>query len=336
MLKIMKSIGLMLGIAGSSLLAAPSGTAYTANERDATISQVALATGQVKQISLTIAPHNVQISPDGQWLLAVGMPPATGMHAGMAGMGQLQVFQTGQMGAPAFVLPAGNHPAHVVTDLSGQRAFVTDSAANAVLVYDLASRKQTGRIPTGAYPHGLRLSPAGDQLFVANMQDNSVSVISVASLTEVARIPVGRAPVQVGFSPDGKRVYVSLSGEDALGVIDTRTRKLVARIPVGHVPVQMQASPDNRQVFVANQGNKARPNDTVSVIDPATQQVKVTVTTGKGAHGVALADQGAYVLVTNMDAGTLSVIDATSLQVVATYPVGAGPNGITWQAGQTP
>lgn len=54
--------------------------------------------------------------------------------------GELLVFSTATLDKPAFSLPAGQHPAHVVTDLSGQRAFVSDSAANLVRVFDLQAR----------------------------------------------------------------------------------------------------------------------------------------------------------------------------------------------------
>src|SRR5688500_1495244 len=96
-------------------LAAPTGTVYTANERAASISQVRLDTGLVTTIKLDIAPHNVQVSPDGKWLLVVGMPAKGDGHVGHATGGQLQVFSTSALDKPAFTLPAGDHPAHVVT-----------------------------------------------------------------------------------------------------------------------------------------------------------------------------------------------------------------------------
>ena len=54
--------------------AAPSGTLYTANEQGHSLSQIDLASGVVKTFALDLAPHNVQVSPDGRWLLVVGMP----------------------------------------------------------------------------------------------------------------------------------------------------------------------------------------------------------------------------------------------------------------------
>lgn len=326
-----------LSLVLSQALAAPVGTVYTANERDSSISQVNLASGQINTIALKIAPHNVQVSPDGHWLLAVGMPPHA-EHAGsaMSGMdmseGELQVFNTAALDTPVFSLPAGEHPAHVVTDLSGRRAFVTDSAADLVRVFDLQARNQIGTVKTGSFPHGLRLSPDGKTLYVANMRGGSVSVIDTATLKETAKIAVGKAPVQVGFAADGRQAYVSLSAESKLGLIDTATQKLTKKVAVGRTPIQMYATQDGRQVYVANQGSSAKPDDRVSVVDPDSGKVVATLTTGKGAHGVAISRDGAYVFVSNIEAGTFSVIDTASKTVIATHKVGAGPNGISYQA----
>lgn len=82
--------------------------------------------------------------------------------------------QHGDAGARGVQLAAGEHPAHVVTDLSGQRAFVSDSAANLLRVFDLAQRKRIATVATGNFPHGLRLSPDGRSLYVANIDGDLV------------------------------------------------------------------------------------------------------------------------------------------------------------------
>lgn len=325
-----------LSLALNGALAAPSGMLYTANERGQSISQIDLGNGQVTTFAVGLAPHNLQVSADGRWLLAVGMPAHAGHQGGAQPAGELLVFSTAALAQPAFSLPAGQHPAHVVTDLTGQRAFVTDSAANLVRVFDLARRQPIATVATGQYPHGLRLSPDGQRLYVANMQGNSVSLIDTATLKPIAQLKVGQAPVQVGFAADGRQAYVSLSGENALGIIDTATQQLTGKVAVGRTPVQMYATPDGTQVYVANQGSAAQPDERVSVVDPRRGQVLATLVTGKGAHGVAISSDGAYVFVSNMQADSVSVIDTTTRQVIASYPVGAGPNGISYQHITTP
>ncbi|MNL32428.1 Cytochrome D1 heme domain protein [compost metagenome] len=93
----------------------------------------------------------------------------------------------------------------------------------------------------------------------------------------------------------------------------------------------MMATVDGRQVYVANQGSGQNPDDRVSIVDPQTRSSIGTVTTGQGAHGVAISTDGAYVFVSNIEAGTVSVIDTKSRKVVGTHKVGAGPNGISYK-----
>lgn len=319
-----------LSLALHAAWAGPSGIVYTANERDGSISEVQLDSGQVRTVKVDIAPHNVQISPDGSTLLAVGVSAHTAHH-GASSSGQLLLINTADLDAPPVAVPAGEHPAHVVTDATGGRAFVSDSGANVVSVIDLKQRAEQARIPTGDYPHGLRLSPDGRTLYVANMKGGTVSVIDVVTLQETQRIPVGQGPVQVGFSADGKQAYVALSRENRLGLIDTAKHRLSGKVAVGRTPIQMMAARDGT-VYVANQGSGQKPSDQVSVIDPSKAKVVKTLVTGPGAHGVAASADGVYVFVTNIEAGTLSVIDTASQQVLAHHKVGAGPNGVSFRA----
>ena len=312
------------------------GTVYSADEGGSTISAIDLGTGAVDTVPLPVAPHNVDLTPDGRLLLAVGTA-ASGDHGG-AGHGHdgdtaglLVMLDPQDVSKPPVTVEIGAHPAHVVADTRG-RAYASLSGGNEVAIVDLAKASVIGRVATGAYPHGLRLSPDGTELYVANVEDGSVSVIDTAALAEVARIPVGAAPVQVGFTPSGDQVYVSLRDENRVAVIDTATREVRDRIDVGPNPIQMVATPDGRFVYVANQGTEAKPNNTVSVIDTAAGEVVKTITTGPGAHGVSVSADGAFVFVTNIAGDSVSIIDTVSQDVVGTVPVGDGPNGIVYGA----
>jgi YVTN family beta-propeller protein len=325
----------------SQALEGETGFVYTADEYGNSISAVDLATGQVETVPVAISPHNIQATADGARLLVVGNPATDSAMQGHSGdghesevEGQLLVFDPRNLSSgPLVSIPVGEHPAHVVVDREGRRAFVTLSGQNAIAVVDLERNEILRKIETGRYPHGLRISPDGRVIYVANVKDDSVSVIDVTELAEVAWIPVGRAPVQVGFTPDGRHVYVSLRDENKVAVIDTEARKVIAQIAVGRNPIQVHVTPDGRFVYVANQGTEAEPADTASVIDVAAGTVVGTIRTGEGAHGVAVSEDGRYVFVTNIAAGTVSAIDAATRTVAGTFKVGRGPNGITFRSG---
>ena len=316
------------------------GFVYTADEHGNSLSAIDLAAGKVTTLQITISPHNIQVTPDGSRILAVGEPVSDGHSHGHDGAahgatetkGRLLVFDAMALAkGPVAEVEVGAHPAHVVTDLQGHRAFVTNAGDDTVSVVDLVKMTVIATVATGSYPHGLRVSPDGREAYVANVQDGSLSVIDTGSLAEVARIPVGTTPVQVGFTPDGNRIYASLRDENRIAVVDTASRTLVGTVDVGRNPIQVYATPDGRFVYAANQGTDSDPADTVSVIDTATGSVIDTIRTGKGAHGVSVSDDGALVFVTNIVDSTVSVIDNATRKVVANFPVGRGPNGISYR-----
>ena len=319
--------------------ATASGYVFTADEHGNSISRIDLRSGRVEIARVAITPHNVQYVAAGNRLLAVGMPAGSmdghsgDSHASNPQTGRLIVLDADDLvSGKAISVDIGAHPAHVVADREGARAFATNSGDNTVSVIDLATGSIIKAIATGDYPHGLRMSPDGTIVCIANVNDGSVSVIDTATLAEADRIAVGGGPVQVGFTPDGAHLYVSLRDENKVGVIDTVTRKVIGHIDVGRSPIQLHATPDGRFVYVANQGTETEPDDKVSVIDVAKARVVQSIRTGKGAHGVTVSADGSFVFVTNIVDGTVSLIDVASQSVIATYKVGKGPNGITFRA----
>ena len=313
---------------------------FTADEHGNSISAIDLAAGSVETMPIPVSPHNIQITADGTRLLAVGEPEeghghgeSAGAHDGAEAKGRLLVLDPAGLASGVLdEIIVGAHPAHVVADQNGERAYVTNAGDNTVSVVDLVARKLVANIDTGRYPHGLRISPDGREIYVANVEDGTVSVIGTEGFTELARIPVGNTPVQVGFTPEGTRVYVSLRDENRVAVIDTATRSMIGTIEVGRNPIQVYATPDGRSVYVANQGTDAEPADTVSVIDVASGRVVETIRTGMGAHGVVVSGDGAWVFVTNIADGTVSAIEVATGNVVASFTVGRCPNGITYRS----
>ena len=309
------------------------GTIVTANERDNTLSFITWPEKVQTRIPIPIAPHNVHFTRDGKLLLAVGVASGGKGHE-QHGAGGLLVIIDGaspKAGPMATVAVVG-HPAHVVVDRDGRFAYVTDAASNAVMVVDLTTKAVVVSIPVGTYPHGLRMSPDEREIYVANMRADSVSVIDVEGRKEAARIRVGKRPVQVGFTPDGKFAFASLNAENAVAIIDTAKRALVAKKAVGRGPVQVYASADSATILVANQGSEQRPDNRLSIVPVRGAAKTRHVETGRGAHGVAVSEDGSLLAVTNTYANTLTVIDFVSTKVLATLEVGAAPNGVTMTA----
>ncbi|WP_180984227.1 hypothetical protein [Castellaniella caeni] len=76
---LLASIALTLAAGAVQAATLPNGVVYSANEGDGSVSEITLRTGAVHTAKVSVIPHNVQISPDGKTVLAVGMPAMTGM-----------------------------------------------------------------------------------------------------------------------------------------------------------------------------------------------------------------------------------------------------------------
>lgn len=315
---------------------------YVANEDASTVSVI---DGQSLKATQNIAvgkgAHNVQISPDGTrvWVTNNGSPSAAadiavhkGMpvaeHGAMASAGEVWAIDTTTDEVVAKV-GVGKHPAHVVLTNDGKFALITNGGDNTVSVVDTATLKVVDTVATGEFPHGIRVSPNGKHAYVANLNGGTVSVIDLASRKQVNQIKVGKGPAQVGFTPDGRLAFVSLSQEGRVAVVDPKEQKVVRTIGVGVVPIQLFVTPDGSKLIVANQGTRKSSGKTVSIIDLNNFEVIKTITTGDGAHGVAIGADGRYAYVSNVYANSVTVIDIQAGKAVKTLSIGRGPNGIT-------
>ena len=310
---------------------AMSATVFTANENENSVSIIDSETGSSSKLSLSFSPHNVDLTADRRILLVTGM---TAMKMGDTKasahpMGQLLVADVS--GANPVILgeySVGVHPAHVVAAQDGKTLYISDAAANTVLVFDLSEKRISTQITVGEYPHGLRLSPDGKTLAVANLKGNSVSLINVSNNRELKRIPTGRGPVQVAFTPAGDRLLVALNGQNQAVLLDTENAKAIQTFTIGRRPVQVFITPDSETGIIANQGTKSNPDNRISFVSlKASKNVKM-LQTGAGSHGVFISSDGKQAFVTNSFDNTLSIIDVPAQKVLKTFQTGRGPNGV--------
>jgi YVTN family beta-propeller protein len=85
-------------------------------------------------------------------------------------------------------------------------------------------------------------------------------------------------------------------------------------------PVSLSAAPF---AYITNSGD-----NTVSVLDTATNTVTATVPVGTNPQAVAVSPDGTRVYVSNAAIGSVSILDTATNTVVATVSVGSGPFGL--------
>ncbi len=246
---------------------------------------------------------------------------------------------SGQPGRPRY-----RSPYDVVVSPDGRRAYVSDSTAANVTVFDLAAGKKTGEIPLRGEPRGLALSADGRRLFVAERLAGTVAVVDTGAGRVVERIAVARWPVAVVLAKRSKRLYVCNQDDDTVSVVDlSRTPPAeVRRVRVVREPARAALSPDEKKLVVVNllpYGPETDPtlSAVVSVLDTSDFHVS-TVKLPPGStvvQGVCVSPDGrwAYVVhglgrfnlpVTQLERGwvntyALTVIDLQRTARLATF-----------------
>lgn len=256
----------------------------------------------------------------------------------------------------------GNRAYGAAFNATGTRAYVASDVSNELFVQDTSSNRlsadvsvvgafgngssdgsysvavqlagtRIATIPLGDFAQGVAINPAGTRVYVVN--GKNVSVIDTASNTVIATVAMGATayanPYGIAVNPAGTRVYVTNSSESTVSVIDTATNTVITNVRVGPVftgysgppaagPQGVAVNPNGNEVYVANSGN-----DTVAVIDTATNEVTSTVPvaqaggTALGLGGrprrpffIAVNPAGTLVYVANSATSTVTTIDAAN------------------------
>jgi YVTN family beta-propeller protein len=105
-------------------------------------------------------------------------------------------------------------------------------------------------------------------------------------------------------------------------------QRVIATIAVGNQPIYLAADQKTNRVYVSNQAD-----DTVSVIDGATNSVLRTVRVGHNPNGVAVNPKTNTIYVANLAGGSLSIINGskltTSILRLGSYPAKVAVNPVT-------
>jgi YVTN family beta-propeller protein len=207
--------------------------------------------------------------------------------------------------------------------LAAPFAYITNQGSHDVSVIDLATQQVITTVPVGRSPAGVVASSPAGKVFVSNPDSKSISVIDMRTQQVVATLPAGDGPVGIDASQDGTRLYAADWFKDRLLVFDTASGRPMATVAVGKAPAGVAANGEDRNtVYVAE-----RDDDSVALVDVATQQVRSRVRVG--THPFALLHDAPrrrlYAL--NVQSDDVSVIDTRSFHVVKTIPVGKAPYG---------
>jgi len=132
-----------------------------------------------------------------------------------------------------------------------RRGFISDGAADRVLIFDPENLKIQGEIKTDGKPDCILYDPASRYLFSFNGRGKNASVIDPAKGAVVATIPLGGRPEFAAADGQGM-VYVNNRDTSEVIAIDSRGRTVKARWPIAPAvePSSMAIDREHRRLFI--------------------------------------------------------------------------------------
>ena len=137
------------------------------------------------------------------------------------------------------------------------KGFISDGAADRVVIFDLKTLAVIGEVKTGGNPDYILYDPASKYVFAFNGSSKDSTVIDAANGTVVKTLPMGGRPEQA--VADGKGlIYDNISDTNEVAVIDSRALTIKARWPVapGGEPISMAMDREHRRLFIGARNPK--------------------------------------------------------------------------------
>ena len=178
-------------------------------------------------------PYDALITPDGRHYIA-GLFGEDGLalldlwHPELGVRRILPGYGRGEEPLPVYKMPHLEGWA-----VAGRRAFVPAVGRHEVLVIDMDTWTEAGRVPVAGQPVFVMARPDGRQVWVnfALPDNHRVQVIDSETLQVTRELNPGKAVLHMEFEPRGEEVWISVRDEDRLDVYDTATFARVASVP---------------------------------------------------------------------------------------------------------
>src|SRR5688572_14645772 len=225
-------------------------------------------------------------------------------------------------------ITTGGGPNHAAFTPDGDYAYVTSYSNGNVYVVEAATHDVVDTISVGGQPGGAVVSPDGDFVYVTNFGDDNIDVIQTSDNTIIDTIAVGPIPLHPAISPDGAYVYIpdaNVGTDGRVRVLRTSDNTIVANLDAGSFA--FEAAVANGHVYVANQSENS-----VTVIEIATNTVVDTITTTGNPYGIIATSDGNHVYTGNQGIQSIDKIQTSDNTVVDSTSLSFGPFGVAINA----
>ena len=217
---------------------------------------------------------------------------------------------------------------YLQVDEANRRLLCNHTGNNSLDIFDVDTGKFIKRIATGK-AQGVAIDSQAGKYFVSVSREKKLVIIDSKKMEKTGEVALGGPADALVFNPKNHCAYVGHDDANDLWVIDTHSEKLVATIPIGEGPEYVLYDSDSDRVF-----QNIKSNDTLLVIDPASNTVKETWPTApaKHPHGLAFNPKTHRLFCAGQN-GKLAIIDSTSGKVISSVDIATGIDQIAFDAG---
>ena len=179
-------------------------------------------------------PYDALVTPDGRYYVA-GLFGEDGLALLDLWEREPQVrrilagYGRGQQPLPVYKMPHLRGWA-----VAGRRAYLPAIGRHEVLVVDIDTWQEVGRIPVAGQPVFVMARPDGRQVWVnfAVPDYDRVQVIDTPTQRIVATLTPGKAVLHMEFTPRGETVWISARDDNRVTVFDTQSLQVKAQLPL--------------------------------------------------------------------------------------------------------
>jgi YVTN family beta-propeller protein len=209
----------------------------------------------------------------------------------------------------------------IALDKAGNKGYISDGRDNSVVVFDLKSLKQTGKVPAGTNPDAIIFDPSSKQVLAFNGRSNNATVISTSNDSVAGTIDLGGRPEFAAADGKGK-VFVNLEDKSSLVEIDAKSLKIMNTWPLTpcESPSGLAIDADHEMLFAGCE------NQMMTIVDGNSGKVVTTAPIGKGVDATAF-DKSMKQAYSSNGEGNITVVkedSPTSFNVAATVPTKRG------------
>ena len=185
--------------------------------------------------------------------------------------------------------------------------FISDGAANQVVVFDMTTLAKVGEVAAGMNPDGIIYDPASKRVFAFNGRSGSATAVDAEKGTLAGTVTLEGKPEFP--APDGQgHVYVNIEDKSEVMEIDSKALSVLNKWPLApcEEPSGLAIDAKSRRLF------SGCDNKMMSVMDADTGKVVTTVPIGAGVDATWFDPGTKYVFNSCGQDGVLTVIHEDS------------------------